>query len=286
MQARLKGNHAKLNLAGIGYMPVFQFRTAFVKDLMKTDPATIHLEDRLDDFFPRGVPDHVRGIIISDENILGLCGAMLNTGKVYPGVRARIMQLRRMLAGHEVTLFCAVRRYDAFLASAYCEGLRSNRRFVNFDDFSTRVNWRTMSWLTLLNKLENGLQPERICYWRYEDFRSNSDAILQELAFGEKLDAVESDGEKVTYPSLSQAAVDALDSVSERLGCEVASRLVRAISTSLPKTEGYADFDPWGPVEKRRLGRRYDDDCRRITAEKWLIAPAILAAAAQRSDAA
>jgi len=228
----------------------------------------------------------VRGIIISDENILGLCGAMLNTGKIYPGVRARMMQLRRMLAGHKVTLFCAVRRYDAFLASAYCEGLRSNRRFVNFGEFSNRVNWRTMSWLTLLNKLEIALQPERMRYWRYEDFRLNSDAILEELAFGEKLDPIESDSEKVTYPSLSQAAVDALDSVSERLGGEVASRLVRAISTSLPKTEGYPDFDPWGPMEKKRLGRRYDDDCKRIAAEKWLLAPATAAAGAPRSDAA
>jgi hypothetical protein len=286
IQGRLKGNLTKLNRAGIGYMPLIQFRTNYVKNLMKLDPKTFRLEDHLDDFFPRGTPDNVRGIIISDENILGLCGAMLNSGKVYSGVRPRLAHLRKLLAGHEVTLFCAVRSYDAFLASAYCEGLRTNIRYISFEDFTSRVNWKAISWLTLLTKFENGLKPDKMRYWRYEQFRENSEMILRELAFGEKLDQIDSDAGKVTYPSLSQVAIDALESVSERLGRAVASRLVRAISAALPKTEGYPDFDPWGPQEKRRLGRRYDDDCRQIAAEKWLLAPALTNETAPQSDAA
>ncbi len=285
MQARLKGNHAKLNRAGIGFMPLFPFRNTYVKDLMKFDPASFRLEDRLEDFFPRGVPDNVRGIIMSDENLLGLCGTMLNSGKVYSGVRARLAQLRRLLAGHEITLFCAVRRYDAFLASAYCEGLRTNPRYINFEDFSSRVNWKAISWVTLLNKIETGLRPEHIRYWRYEQFRPNAEMVLRELAFGEKLDQVESETGKPSNPSLSQAAIDAIDSVSERLGRQVAGRLVRAISATLPKSDGYPDFDPWGPMEKKRLGRRYDDDCLQIAPEKWLLPPEISAEAAQRAGA-
>jgi len=283
MQARLKGNQAKLNRAGIGFMPTFQFRNTYVKDLMKFDPASFRLEDRLDDFFARGVPDNVRGIIISDENLLGLCGAMLKSGKVYSGVRARMAQLRRLLGGHEVTLFCAVRRYDAFLASAYCEGLRTNPRYINFEDFSSRVNWKAISWVSLLEKFETGLRPDHTRYWRYEQFRPNAEMLLRELAFGEKLDQVETETGKVSYPSLSQAAIDAIDSVSERLGREVASRLVRAISAALPKTDGYPDFDPWGPLEKKRLARRYDDDCLQIPPETWLLAPEVSPESAQRA---
>ncbi len=271
MQARLKGNHAKLNRAGIGFMPLFPFRNTYVKDLMRFDPATFRLEDRMEDFFPRGAPAEVRGIIMSDENLLGLCGTMLNSGKIYSGVRARLAQLRRLLAGHEVTLFCAVRRYDAFLASAYCEGLRTNPRYINFEDFSNRVNWKAINWVTLLNRFETGLRPQHMRYWRYEQFRQNSDLVLRELAFGEKLDHVESDTGKSANPSLSQAAIDAIDSVSERLGREVAGRLVRAISAALPKSDGYPDFDPWGPLDKKRFARRYDDDCRQIAPEKWLL---------------
>jgi hypothetical protein len=286
IQGRLKGNLSKLNRAGIGFMPVLAFRNTYVKNLMKIDPTKFRLEDHMDEFFPRGVPEKVRGIIISDENLLGLCGAMLNSGKIYAGVRMRLAHLRKLLAGHEVTLFCAVRRYDTFLASAYCEGLRTNVRYITFEDFSSRVNWKAISWLTMLQKFENGLKPDDVRYWRYEQFRPNAEMVLQELAFGHKLDQVDVDAGKVTYPSLSQAAVDALESVSERLGRGVASRLVRAISAALPKSEGYPDFDPWGPQEKKRLGRRYDDDCRQIAAEKWLLAPELANETAPPSDAA
>ncbi len=275
MQERLKGNLTKLNKAGVGFMPLFQYRTTFVKNLMKLNPATFDLEDYLGDFFPTGVPDHVKGIIMSDENLIGLCGTMLTTGNVYSGVRSRLAHLRKLLAGHEVTLFCAVRRYDTFLASAYCEGLRTNFRYINFEDFTNRVNWKALSWPSMLERFESGLKPSNVKYWRYEQFRANSQRVLQSLAFGETVDEISNENVKAAYPSLSQAAVDALDSVAERLGRDVASRLVRAISSSLPKSEGYADFDPWGTAEKSRLSRRYDDDCATIAPEKWLIPPAI-----------
>ena len=56
IQSRLKGNLAKLNRAGIGYMPVWAFRTSFWKEPLKIDPATFRIEDHLGDFFPRGLP--------------------------------------------------------------------------------------------------------------------------------------------------------------------------------------------------------------------------------------
>ncbi len=271
IQSRLKGNLAKLNRAGIGYMPVWAFRTSFWKEPLKIDPATFRIEDHLGDFFPRGLPKHVRGIVISDENLLGLCGAMLTNGKLYGGVRPRMAHLRKLLAGHEVTLFCAVRRYDAFLASAYCEGLRSNKRYITFEDFTSRVNWKGVSWVSLLDKFEGGLEPDHVRYWRYEQFRPNAEEVLKEIAFGHSLEDTESEAGKTAYPSFSQTAVDALDSISERLGRSVAGTLVRPISAALPKSEGYPDFDPWGPVEKKRLARRYEDDCRAIAPEKWFL---------------
>jgi len=274
IQGRLQDNLAKLNRAGIGYMPVLPFRTSNWMEPKKFDPTTFHIEDHLGEFFPRGVPKDVQGLVISDEKLLGLCGAMLTTGKFFAGVRARMMHLRQLLAGHEVTLFCALRRYDSFLASAYCEGLRSTRRYITFEDFTNRLNLKDVSWVTLLQKLEGGLKPEHVRYWRYEQFRPNAEAVLKAMAFGQELDKTEAEGGKTTYPSFSQTAVDALDSVSERLGREVAGALVRPISLTLSKNFGYPDFDPWDPVEKERLARRYDHDCRAISPEKWLLQPA------------
>jgi len=286
IQARLRGNLVELNNAGIGYMPIWAFRTSMWKNLMKMEPDKFKLEDHLEDFFPRGVPSEVKGLIISDENLLGLCGTMLSTGNLYGGVRPRMAHLRKLLAGHDVTLFCALRRYHEFLASAYCEGLRTNKRYITFEDFTSRVNWKGMSWLNLLDRVESGLRPKKMCYWRYEQFRAHAPEVMQALAFGQALARPGTSDKKNTYPSFSQTAVDALDSVSERLGREVAAKLVRPVTDALPKADGYADFDPWGAAEKQRLGRRYDDDCRRIPARKWLLAPDIAEAEPARSDAA
>jgi len=273
IQGRLRGNLAELNRAGIGYIPLWQFRHSDWGNLMKIDPAGFRIEDHLADFFPRAIPKEITGLIISDENLLGLCGAMLNNGKIYAGVRPRLAHLRRLLAGHEVTLFCAVRRYDAFLASAYCEGLRTNIRYISFEDFCGRVNWRRLNWVSLLGKFEEALAPDRCCFWRYEQFRENAERVMSALAFGHVLHDKMAETEKVAYPSFSQMAVDALESVSERLGRAVTAKLVRPIADALPKGAQYPEFDPWGPAEKQRLTRRYDQDCRLIAPEKWFLAP-------------
>jgi len=271
IQGRLKGNLAELNRAGIGYMPLWAFRHSHWHDLQKLSPETFRIEDHLDDFFTRGKPQEVRGLIISDENLLGMCGAMLRNGAIYAGVRPRLAHLRKLLAGHEVTLFCAVRRYDAFLASAYCEGLRTNIRYISFEDFTGRVNWKRMSWVALLSKFEEALQPDKTCLWRYEQFRENAESVIRALAFGQHVRDKSEESDKTAYPSFSQAAVDALESVSERLGRAVAAKLVRPVADALPKGEEFPEFNPWGPEDKTRLARRYEEDCRMIPAEKWLL---------------
>jgi hypothetical protein len=271
IQRRLKLSMKSLNADGIGYLPVWRFRSSFWKEYMTLSPETFRIEDHLKDFFVNKPPSDVRGLIISEENLLGLCGNFVKTGRLFNGVRPRLAHFRKLLAGHEITLFFAVRSYDGFICSAYCEGLRSNRNFVGFDDFHDRINWKLMNWPHLLKRVEDGLQPERTVIWRYEQFRDHSEEILNRLAFGNMLSPDETDGTNPVYMSFSQLAMDTIDCVAKQMGGEIAGQLVRPISDTFVKSEARPSFDPWTDQRKAWLAHRYQEDCGTINSAKWLM---------------
>jgi hypothetical protein len=262
---------SELNRNGIGYLPVWRFRSSFWKDYMTLSPETFRIEDHLKDFFTNTPPSDVRGLIISEENLLGFCGNFVKTGRLFNGVRPRLAHLSRLLAGHEVTLFAAVRSYDGFICSAYCEGLRSNRNYFDFEEFHARINWKLMNWPHLLKRIEEGLQPAQTVLWRYEQFRDHSEEILQRLAFGHVLAPEKTDGTTSLYMSFSQLAMDAIDCIAKQMGDEIAGQLVRPISETFTKSEDRPSFNPWTDQREAWLSRRYAEDCETISSTKWLL---------------
>jgi hypothetical protein len=269
IQSRLNASVFKLNKAGIGYFPLWDFRTSAWRDVMKIEPNGFRLEDHLHSFFPKFRPAHVEGLIISDENLIGLCGSFVKSGRLFHGARQRLAHLRRLFAGHEVSLFCAVRSYDTFLSSAYCEALRTNTRYISFDDFRNSLKWTSVNWTRVLAGFEAGLEPNHIHLWKYEDFEEKSEQIFRTLAFGEPPVAKAVDDAPV-YKSFSHTAVDAIDSVAKQLGPVIAAKLARPIGDALKKTDGYPAFQPWNETDKLRLEKQYLEDCARIPAGKWL----------------
>lgn len=271
MQRRLRLGLAGMNREGIGHLPVWQFRNSFWKSFMELAPETFRVENHLGDFFAKKVPEQVRGLVISEENLLGLCGQFVTTGKLFNGVRPRLTHFRKLFAGHEITLFCAVRSYESFISSAYSEGLRTNRRYTKFVEFHDRIHWPSLLWPRLLERFEDSLQPVETVLWQYESFRDHEAEIMSKLAFGVKLEGVSDAREGPTYTSLSQVAIEAIDAVAARAGDEIAGKLVRPIADALPKEDGHASFDPWTPAQKQALALRYEADCRQIDPAKWLV---------------
>jgi hypothetical protein len=274
IQGRLGNTMFKLNKSGIGYFPLWKFRASFWKDFASIDPDGFRFEDHLLGFFPRldGKPDPeaITGIIISEENLLGQCGTFVNTGQLFPTANARLAHLRRLLGKHEVTMFCALRSYDTFLASAYCEGLRTNRKYVNFETFRARLDWERLHWPSMVAGFEESLQPDYTVLWSYETFRAQTEQITAKLAFGIQLSPTKAGGDTPTYSSMSQTAIEAIDAVAQRCGDEVAGSLVRTIGEALPKAEGHPSFDPWEAEERKRLQKLYAAHCQEIPAGKWL----------------
>ena len=260
MQSRLAEALPALNAAGIGYLPLVEFRETFTRHL--TTPAYLeHRPTRLPElFFPHGGSDAPHGLVLSDENLIGGCDGFVKSGRLYREAPARLARLREILDGHDVTLFFSIRGYDSFIASAYCEAMRHSDKFTPFAEFCARIKLKRCRWPAILAGMIEALRPEKAVVWRYEDFRANAEAVIRMLAFDVALPR-EAKDERDSRPSFSQTAVDILEMVAERHGPQVAARLVNPVSRHLPKAKGFPPFDPWSEAERAELRRLYAEDC-------------------------
>jgi hypothetical protein len=275
LQGRLASNGPKLNSAGIGVMPLGPFRQFFTRNLMKYPAETFRIENHVEKFFPGGVPAKIHGLILSDENLIGLCNGLVSTGKAYQRADIRLSHLKRLLAGHRITMFMAVRSYDTFTSSAYCEAMRHTEQFSSFDSFRARLDLEALRWPTLVRFFSEALKPAEIKLWRFEDFREQSDRVCRELAFGREVDEAAEDS-RLERASLSGAAIKALETVAVRLGPSAAAGLVSTMNDALPKGKGkgeYPAFEPWSDEERRTMIKLYDEDCRSIPDSYWIVPP-------------
>jgi len=271
VQSALSLNRAALNAAGIGYMPLDRIRQALTMRLEGTAPPAFRIDDQLQQFFDGPVPKTVRGIIVSDENLLGSCPDAVHTGHLYGAAMTRLSQLSRVLQGHDVTLFLSVRSYDTFIPSLYCEALRWMDEFVPFRDFEKRINFASFCWPSLHRRVTTVLQPSAQKIWLYEDFRANAETIVRALAF-DFAGALDFDLPGDLKAAMSQAAVERLEKLSREVGPKAAGLQIRAVDAALPKAAGQSAFSPWPESERGRLRSLYDEDCRALP-DVWLVRP-------------
>jgi hypothetical protein len=234
-------------------------------------PEDFRLEDMLPRFFGGKSPQHVRGLIISEENLIGYCGGLLNSGNPFASARGRLAHLRTLLRGHEVTMFCAIRSYDTFLSSAYREGIRNLNTYVPFEEMREKLHWARMQWPHLIDSFEDNLRPDRTFIWRFEDFRQANDRILDALTFDTGMTLVPPGGKNAEYPSYSALTIETLDVIAKNLGVNVANALIPSIATAFPKGDTYQAFNPWGSNEQKLMRRLYEQDCAAIEPGKWLV---------------
>lgn len=271
IQKVFAANQTTLNLNGIGFMPMTAFRKSVTRRLTSLSGENFSIAGLIPNFFPRAQPDVPKGIIISDENLIGSCGTIVHRGKPYVSGAARLAVLRELLTEHEVSLFVSIREYGSFISSAYCETLRHHDEFVHFDRVRRNLDKAAFCWPALLESFQESLKPTDMKIWRFESFFKHSDAIMRAIAFqlGSVFDSASLNA--VTRPSFSHAAVEALQLIAEHIGPDAASRLVIPITRNLPKGEDYPAFDPWTEEEHSMWREQYQRDCRQIPASYWLL---------------
>jgi hypothetical protein len=271
MQRQLAKNRPALTEAGVAYLPLEPFRSFFTSRLMKLTPGKFDIDDHSDKFFTDGKRRKIERLLISDENLAGWCDSMLSVGVPFKGGVERLERFRQLFPDAQITLFCSIRSYESFLTSAYCEILRHRETFVDFRYFWDRFDFELLRWPSVIDSFVGALKPIQIKLWQYEEFRLNSDKILQDLAFGVALPKLAED--QAHYASFSQLTVELLEFIAAAKGGKIASRVLKAIDDSLPKADGNAPFDPWSNLERSYLADRYKQDCKSIDPSRWLIAP-------------
>jgi len=272
IQGLLQRNVAHLREQGIGYVPLNAMRERLTRQFMSHEPAAFDLVQTFAELLGDGAGQALPHLILSDENLLGTCGALAKTGQLYPQMEARLQHLRDLLGkGPEITVYLCVRNYTDFLASAYCESLVGSGSFMHFSGFRTRLKAETVSWIRLVEIIKSTLAPVELRLWRYEDFSAHQDEVLQSLAFGASLaSGTALANERV---SLSGTAVEFLSLAASKLGRDAASELIEGVGRIAPRSAGFPKFDPWQPDEAAHWIGRYIEDCATVAAGDWLLPP-------------
>jgi hypothetical protein len=288
LQGQLARRKPQLHQAGIGAMGLGEFRPFFTRHLMGHPVATFRIEDHLEKFFGSRVPVDIRGLVLSDENLIGLTNQFILHGKPYHVAEVRLKHLKQLLAGHEVTMFMALRCYDGFTSSSYCEAMRHTQHFDTFASFRAKFDLESLRWPAMVRRFVAALQPAQVRLWRFEDFRQHSDRVFRELAFGYDISKQthEPRGER---PSFSGAAVSVLEAIAKHHDPQTAAGLVDTVSAALPKGAGkgeYPAFDPWSADEHNSMAALYDQDCAAIPTGYWLIPPGAPVAAQRTAQVA
>ena len=273
LQSQLAGAAASMRAAGIGYLPLPMLRSRFTHALAQMAPGQLSDDRALQEFFfGDQVPSEVRGILISDENLLGSCGPLLRTGRLYPTMHQKLAHLRAVLEGHELQVFVSIRSFDRFLASAYCEGLLAIKEFVPFAKFRALLgSAQPASWLSLLDTVSQALSPVSTHVWRYEDLDGHVDEVLQRLAFDLPIEPTRTLAAE--RASFSHVAIAFLEHANKAFGPTQTAQLFKGMDAIAPKRAGYAAFHPWSAAETQNFADRYALEVSRIPEALWLIAP-------------
>jgi hypothetical protein len=288
LQGLISKNGHRLHAAGVGAMPLTPFRAFFTRNFMKFPAAEYRIDDHLDRFFPDGIPSSIRGVVLSDENLVGMCNGFIANGQPYQSSGKRLAHLRALLDGHRITMYISIRSYAHFTSSAYCEAMRHTDHFTKFDSFRAKFDMETLRWPAMIERFAAALKPAEIKLWRFEDFRDHGDAVFRDLAFGIDPGGPDVDT-KAERPSFSEPAVTVLETLSTRFGPKVAAEMVSEITQRLPKGSAkgeYLAFDPWSEEDHARMAALYDEDCAAIPPRYWLIPPGGAAAEKKRVAAA
>lgn len=259
IQAQLSHNAETLAERGTAYVPMRAFRSWRRSLLRRGASFSGSPQDKFDRRLRAWDPAQSATCIISDENMIGTCGDIVSSGQLYPKLAAKLGAIAAMTSGHEVRIFIAIRCYASFYAAAYCEALRYGTG-TSSDLFKERLDPLSRRWPNILAEIAGLFPAAPIVVWPYESFRLSEIAVFDALAGPQTAPKLHLSGETVR-PSLSQATVDRMQSLGNRLGWRVAGYLVPFVQSRAADT---SPFDPWTSEEKAELQELYASDLEGI----------------------
>ena len=255
LQSVLASSLDRLRAAGVDYVTLQEMRE-------KVTPRVARMGLNLKPAVKELLEDHAgyRRLILSDENLPGGSREIIER-TYYPAAGKRVGRLIRALAGHRVQIVLAMRSYEAFISSMYCECIRHGA-FLTPAAYLSQLDAERVSWPALLAQLSALVGEDAITLWRFEDFAAIENDVLAAMAGGIRIEWAKPD--TVVRRSFSQKAVDALVALEPVLSGEEIRMLVEPVSDALPKSRSSPAFRAHDEKAAAALKKRYDQDIARI----------------------
>lgn len=260
IQSELGRNADVLAANGIAYIPMREFRS-WRRKLIRPGARffgspRLKFERRLRQWNPQ----RCETCIISDENVLGTCGDIVNSGTLYPKLHAKLGAIAGMLSEHKLGLLLSIRCYASFYAAAYGEALRFGSG-SSIETFKARLDPLARRWRDVLAEIADLFPAAPIVVWPYEHFRQFEPEIFDALA-GKKVGSKLRLSGAMLRPSLSQETVGRVEKLGKRFGWAIAARLVPIIEA---QAGAAMPFDPWTNRERVELQQLYAGDLEEIS---------------------
>ncbi|MEM8751670.1 MAG: hypothetical protein AAGF90_01705 [Pseudomonadota bacterium] len=198
--------------------------------------------------------------IVSEENLLGSCGRIMRSGRLYTGIDRMLGAFGRMVDGPETVALFAIRGYADFFASAHSQ-LARHKRPAPLDPIprDALLSLRRR-WPQVARDLRRIMPRSRLIVWRYEDFRALEAAVIEALTGLDPATLRRPSGHR--HPSLSANALEAVMAEEATRGAALSPGEVRALGEKTPGPR----YDPWTAEERARFAAAYAEDWEAIRA--------------------
>jgi hypothetical protein len=205
-------------------------------------------------------------IIVADENLIGSCQELYHNKQPYPRAQQLLSVLAEGLtAGRVSEVYLAVRSYDTFLASAYCEAIRNTREFITFEEYTRHLAPEELSWSSLVRSVTDVFPQSRVFVWRFEDYRRLEPAIVNSIAGASVHGRFSSGAGAIVYPSPSQKTISALAALKDVLSRKELSTLRPRLEKMFPKSDTNPAFNPWQPAASLYWKEKYRRDMAELS---------------------
>lgn len=107
-------------------------------------------------------------VVVSFENAAG--GYDLSRGPIYPNIAAGVSHVLEAFQDMDVRILFGVRSLDRLLESGYVQRLYSRFETRTFKGYLEEVDLDELSWIRVIDELENVVGAGHLTTWAYEDF--------------------------------------------------------------------------------------------------------------------